>query len=68
MTVDDAQMWAWCAMDTLIFAIVLNQHVEVESTSPGSGPQDPAIWGTFCQHSFFFPSRADAVTWQRRPE
>jgi alkylmercury lyase len=97
MTVDDAQMWAWCAMDTLIFAIVLNQHVEVESTSPGSGetvrlrvdpngileaePADAvvtfpartndqvdissttAIWGTFCHHSFFFPSRADAEKW-----
>jgi alkylmercury lyase len=97
MTVGDAQMWAWCAMDTLIFAIVLDQQVAVESRSPGSGeivrlrvdphgileaePADAvvtfparsndqvdmssttAIWGTFCHHSFFFPSRAHAEQW-----
>ena len=37
MTIGDAQMWAWCALDTLIFAIVLDRQVAVESTAPGSG-------------------------------
>jgi len=97
MIVGDARMWAWCAMDTLIFAIVLDQRVAVESTSPAPGetvrlrvdphgtlqtePADAvvtfpartndqvdissttAIWGTFCHHSFFFGSRANAEQW-----
>jgi hypothetical protein len=97
MTFDDAQMWAWCALDPLIFAIVLDRQVVVESTAPGTGETvrlqagpdgivgtDPAdavvtwpartndqvdistttaIWGTFCHHSFFFPTRANAEQW-----
>jgi alkylmercury lyase len=35
--VEDANMWAWCAMDTLIFAIVLDRPLMVESTPPGTG-------------------------------
>ncbi|WP_165367452.1 organomercurial lyase [Phytoactinopolyspora endophytica] len=97
MTVDGVRMWAWCAMDTLIYAFVLDKQITVESKSPGSGGTvrlqvspagitnlDPvyavitwpardsdqvdisskaAIWGTFCHHSFFFRSRAEAEQW-----
>ncbi|NEE02610.1 organomercurial lyase [Phytoactinopolyspora halotolerans] len=37
MSVDGVRMWAWCAMDTLIFSFVLNQQIAVESQAPGSG-------------------------------
>lgn len=37
MTIDGMRMWAWCAMDTLIFTHVLNKPVTIESTAPGSG-------------------------------
>lgn len=97
ITIDAFTMWAWCAMDTLIFAVVLNKPVTVASTAPGSGQLvrldaspsgiigvDPpgavithpvrtrdqvdlssmtTIWGTFCHHSFFFPSRTHAEEW-----
>lgn len=33
-TTDTAQMWAWCAGDTLVLPRVLNQTVRVESTAP----------------------------------
>ncbi|MGH3863790.1 organomercurial lyase [Actinokineospora sp.] len=97
LTIDGARMWAWCAMDTLIFAALLGKQVTIESTAPGTrdvvrlhaGPDgitdaDPAgavitwprrdsehvdlssttaIWGSFCHHSFLFPSRAQAERW-----
>lgn len=97
MTVDGVRMWAWCAMDTLIYPFVLDKQIAVESKAPGSGGAvrlqvspsgivglDPvyaviswpardsdqvdmsskaAIWGTFCHHSFFFRSRAEAELW-----
>lgn len=97
MTIDGAGMWAWCALDTLIFAHVLRQQITIESAAPGSneftrleaGPEQvshvepagavvtwpirgndqvdmsttTAIWGTFCHHSFFFPSREQAELW-----
>jgi len=34
LTIDGNPMWAWCAMDTLIFPIVLGKKVSVESTAP----------------------------------
>lgn len=97
MTVDGADMWAWCAIDTLIFAILLDKEITVESDAPRRhgtthvrvGPagvlhvepanavitwptrernqvdlsSTSAIWGTFCHHSFLFPSREDAERW-----
>jgi len=97
LTIDGARMWAWCAMDTLVFPIALDKHVTIESTAPRTGERvrlqaspggvsdpyptgavitwpvrhsqqidfspAPAIWGTFCHHSFFFPSRAIAELW-----
>ncbi len=97
MTIDGADMWAWCALDTLVFAIILDKQITIESAAPDSneitrleaGPDgvsqvDPAdavityplrdsdqvdvsstmaIWGTFCHHSFFFPSRGQAEQW-----
>ncbi|MBK0868737.1 hypothetical protein INP57_18150 [Saccharopolyspora sp. HNM0986] len=32
-----ARKWTWCAMDTLIFTIVLNAPITVSSTAPESG-------------------------------
>lgn len=100
MTVDGADMWAWCAIDTLIFAILLDKEITVESDAPGGrgttrlrasragvSRVEPAgavitwptrdrdqvdisttagIWGTFCHHSFLFPSREDAERWAAR--
>lgn len=97
MTIDGARLWAWCGMDTLIFAHVLGKPAAIESTAPGSADVvrlhasplgatdlDPAdavvtqrvpssdqvdldttagIWGTFCHHNHFFPSRAHAERW-----
>lgn len=97
MRIDGADMWAWCAIDTLIFGILLDKEINVASDAPGgrgttrirvsrSGvsmvePADAvitwptrerdqidisstaAIWGTFCHHSFLFPSRAGAEQW-----
>lgn len=97
VTVGDANMWAWCAMDTLIFAIVLDRPLLVESTPPRTGEvvrlqASPAgvsglqptnavitwprresgqvdisttssIWGSFCHHSFLFPTRETAKRW-----
>lgn len=34
MTIDGARMWAWCGMDTLIFAHVLQTTIDIESTAP----------------------------------
>jgi alkylmercury lyase len=98
LTIDGARMWAWCAMDTLIFACLLERTLTVESTPPGSqetvrltvshtgvnevNPSNAvitwptaevselaltstdAIWGAFCHHSFFFPSREQAEQWK----
>ncbi|MPZ66122.1 MAG: hypothetical protein GEU83_11610 [Pseudonocardiaceae bacterium] len=36
MLIDGNIMWAWCGMDTLIFAVVLGKHVTIESTAPGT--------------------------------
>ncbi|WP_219418052.1 organomercurial lyase [Pseudonocardia nigra] len=36
MTVDGVRMWAWCGMDTLIFAHVLDKPIAIESTAPGT--------------------------------
>lgn len=35
-TTDTAQMWAWCAQDTLVIPIVLGQQARVVTTSPAS--------------------------------
>lgn len=90
-------MWAWCALDTLLFTQLLERSSTVKSIAPGASSPieltldpravraaDPAeavitlpirtneevdvsspeaIWRTFCHHSFFFGSRADAETW-----
>ena len=37
MTIDGKRMWAWCGMDTLIFAHVLRKPIDIESAAPGSG-------------------------------
>lgn len=37
MTIDGVRMWAWCGMDTLIFAHVLGKPISIESRTPGSG-------------------------------
>jgi alkylmercury lyase len=97
ISVDESDLWAWCAEDTLFFPLVLQQTATIASASPLSGEQtrvrvsptrieevspagavvsipivDPteadmssvdAIWNTFCHHSFFFPSRAEAQQW-----
>lgn len=97
ITIDGHQMWAWCALDTLIFAVALDRAITVESAAPDSdqtvhlrvspdGITDirpdsavvtwpardndqvdisstTAIWGTFCHHSYFFPTRTDAQRW-----
>lgn len=97
MAIDGADMWAWCAIDTLIFAVILGKPIEVESAAPralgtvrlvaspdGVSHPDPAtavitwptrrrdqvdisstqaIWGTFCHHSFLFPSQQAAEEW-----
>jgi alkylmercury lyase len=97
ISVDESDLWAWCAEDTLFFPLVLQQTATIASASPLSGEQtrervsptrieevspagavvsipivDPteadmssvdAIWNTFCHHSFFFPSRAEAEQW-----
>ena len=97
MTTGGNRMWAWCALDTLIFAVALDQPIAVDSTAPGTGQtvhlrvspdgitdvrpdsavvtwpardsdqvdisSTTAIWGTFCHHSFFFPTRTDAERW-----
>lgn len=97
MTLGGNEMWAWCAIDTLIFAIILDRPIAVESAAPRRGGTvrllvsrdgvsrvDPAeavitwptrradqvdisstaaIWGTFCHHSFLFPSREKAHRW-----
>lgn len=36
ITTDTAQVWAWCAGDTVILPMVLNQQARVEITSPKS--------------------------------
>ncbi|MFI7676387.1 organomercurial lyase [Actinophytocola sp. NPDC049390] len=37
MTINGKRMWAWCGMDTLIFAHILRQPITIESTPPDSG-------------------------------
>ncbi|MGH3647150.1 MAG: organomercurial lyase [Micromonosporaceae bacterium] len=37
MTIGDAHVYAWCAMDTMILAIILNQPITVASAAPGTG-------------------------------
>lgn len=98
ITLDAApQLWAWCALDTLLFTRLLGRPSSVASTPPGTSgtvtlrldpncirTADPAeavitipirtndevdvssteaIWRTYCHHSFFFASRADAQAW-----
>lgn len=97
MRIEGRDMWAWCAIDTLIFAILLDTTISVSSDAPGGGgtsrvevspagvsgsapdgavitwptrerdqvdlSSTAAIWGTFCHHSFLFPSREDAERW-----
>lgn len=97
MRADGKDMWAWCAIDTLIFAVLLDREIDVASDAPGGrgttrltvsptgvSHVEPAvavitwptrerdqvdisttaaIWGTFCHHSFLFPTRADAERW-----
>ena len=36
-TVDRVELYTWCALDTLIFPIVLNLDASIESSSPTSG-------------------------------
>lgn len=36
-TVNDQELYTWCALDTLIFPTLLDQAAQVESTSPSSG-------------------------------
>ena len=96
-SINASDLWAWCAEDTLIFPVVLQQTATIVSASPLTGEQtqvrvsptrveqvspagavvslpilDPtdadfgsvdAIWNTFCHHSFFFPTRAEARQW-----
>ncbi|MGH3712816.1 MAG: organomercurial lyase [Micromonosporaceae bacterium] len=35
MTVGDTVTWAWCALDTMILAIILDRPIDVASTAPG---------------------------------
>lgn len=37
MTIDGHRMWAWCGMDTLIFAHILNTSIAVQAHAPVSG-------------------------------
>ncbi len=37
VTIGGARKWTWCAMDALIFTIVLNTPIAVSSTAPESG-------------------------------
>lgn len=37
MTVDGVRMWAWCGMDTLIFAHILDKPTVIDSKAPGTG-------------------------------
>ncbi|MFC4004073.1 organomercurial lyase [Prauserella oleivorans] len=37
MTIDGVRMWAWYAMDTLIFTHILDKPIAIASTTPGSG-------------------------------
>lgn len=37
MTINGKRMWAWCGMDTLIFAHILHTPITIESTTPGTG-------------------------------
>lgn len=37
MTIGDTRVYAWCAMDTLIFPMVLDRPIIVASTAPDSG-------------------------------
>ncbi len=39
ISVKGSRLWAWCAEDTLVFPVMLDQSVTVESTSPVSGEQ-----------------------------
>lgn len=36
-TLDGAQLYTWCALDTLIFPLILDREAHVESASPCSG-------------------------------
>lgn len=36
VTIDGARMSTWCAMDTMVFAVVLGRTLLVESTAPGT--------------------------------
>lgn len=37
MTIDGVRVWAWCAMDTLIFIHILDKSAAISSAAPGSG-------------------------------
>ncbi|MGH3466390.1 MAG: organomercurial lyase [Thermocrispum sp.] len=64
MTIDGADMWAWCAMDTLIFTIVLGKPTAIASTSPGS---DETVRLHADPDGILDATPADAViTWPRR--
>lgn len=36
--IDGARLYAWCALDTLIFPVLLDRTARVRSTSPAGGP------------------------------
>lgn len=36
-TLDGAELYTWCALDTLVFPLVLDRQAHVESVSPASG-------------------------------
>lgn len=38
-TVEGQQLYTWCALDTLIFPVLLNRPARVESPCPGTGRQ-----------------------------
>jgi alkylmercury lyase len=37
MTIAGTRTWAWCALDTMILAIILDRPIDVASTAPGAG-------------------------------
>lgn len=64
VTIDGAVMSTWCAMDTLIFAIVLDRTLLVESSAPGTG-QSVRLTATPNGPEHIDPPTG-VVTWPRR--
>lgn len=64
VTIDGARLGTWCAMDTMIFAVVLGRTLLVESTAPGT---DQTVRLTATPHGPDHIDPAGAViTWPRR--